>query len=42
VLNHPSRGFYEGNVLSPGFSKPTQTLNNFRPRQVQLGLRVEF
>lgn len=42
VLNHPSRGFYENNLLSPNYGNPTQTIVGFRPRQLQLGVRLDF
>jgi hypothetical protein len=42
LFNHPNKGFYEGNRLSPSFGRPTQTLDNLRPRQVQLGFRLEL
>ena len=42
LFNHPSRGFYEDNMASPNFGNPVQTLPGFRPRQVQLGVRVNF
>jgi outer membrane receptor for ferrienterochelin and colicin len=34
-------GFVE-NMLSPNFGEPTTVVDEFRPRQVQLGFRVDF
>jgi outer membrane receptor for ferrienterochelin and colicin len=42
VLNHPSLGTYIGNQRSAQFGKPTATVANFAPRQIQLGLRLNF
>jgi hypothetical protein len=42
VFNHPSRAFYEENLSSDNFGNPIQTLAGFRPRQVQVGLRLDF
>jgi hypothetical protein len=42
VFNHPSKGGFTGNQRSTLFGKPTGTVANFRPRQVQLGARLDF
>ncbi len=42
VANHPSLGGYQGNRRSTIFGKPTATVANFAPRQVQLAARIDF
>jgi outer membrane receptor for ferrienterochelin and colicin len=42
LLNHPSRGFFDGNKLSDSFGQPTAVASSFPPRQIQLGARLEF
>lgn len=42
ALNHPSLGTFVGNKRSRQFGNPTQTVTNFDPRQVQLGVRIDF
>jgi outer membrane receptor protein involved in Fe transport len=42
VFNHPSLGGYTGNQRSAIFGKPTATVANFAPRQIQLSARIDF
>lgn len=42
VMNHPSLGGYVGNKRSALFGKPTGTVGNFEPRNIQVGVRVDF
>jgi len=42
LLNHPSKGGFVGNQASRLFGTPQNTVANFAPRQVQLGLRLDF
>ena len=42
LFNHPSEGGFIGNRASSRFGQATTTVVNFAPRQVQLGLRLDF
>ena len=42
LFNNTSNGGFVGNLQSPDFGTPTGLLEGFPPRQVQLGLRVDF
>ncbi len=42
LLNHPSQDNFQGNQRSTLFGKPTRTLANFSPRQIQIGARIDF
>jgi hypothetical protein len=42
LFNTTSHSGFIGNLQSPDFGEPTNLLEGFPPRQVQLGLRVDF
>ncbi len=42
LFNNTSHGGFVGNLQSPDFGTPTGLLEGFPPRQIQLGLRVDF
>ncbi|MCI0446142.1 hypothetical protein L0244_25400 [bacterium] len=42
LFNNTSHGGFVGNLQAPEFGNPTNILDSFPPRQVQLGLRVDF
>jgi hypothetical protein len=42
LFNRGNFGGYVGNLLSPEFGNPTTIVEEFGPRQVQFGFRVDF
>jgi outer membrane receptor for ferrienterochelin and colicin len=42
LFNRENVGNFNGNILSPDFGQPTGLVDNFPPRQVQLGVRFDF
>jgi hypothetical protein len=42
VFDRESHGGFVGNQRSPQFGQPTGTVAGFEPRQIQLGLRLDF
>jgi hypothetical protein len=42
LFNHPSHGSFEENMQSENFGEPTEVVAGFEPRQIQVGVRIEF